>query len=199
MIVDTYISKDNYLVVVDKNTLLRTGINKEYINNNSLNTIKKLNSGTKIKRNSLLSLDELLKIWKNKLLIINLIPTHNKDNEILNKIAKLSSKYNNLMLISQAQFITDKLLSLQPDIKVGIFIDNPEKWKYSFDFYVASTSNLDIIEIKEKIKNKIPVFITEIKNVENLSSLKNKLNDNINNIYFISNNIELINNDLKFT
>lgn len=168
-------------------------IDKNFINKNKLEDIKKLNSGTKIKKNNLLTLEELLNLYNNsnKFIVINLCLDYNQKtlNNFLNEINKYN--YNNLYLELPSDVITDYT---DLNFKIGVCIKNKYDWDKKADFYEINYSeNLDIDIIEKKLMNNSDIFINNINNKDDLVNLYHQLPFLADKIYIITKYPNLIN------
>lgn len=187
---DLYLTKDNVLIAIDDIGLTRLGINQKYVNEHSFKHLRKLNLGTKVKKNFILSLNEITSfIPPKKVIIANVIPPFNKLDIIVDKIVQTTKKNSNInwFITSNYKFVLDELLKV-PDrnFKIGKFIIEEYDLNFSFEFYLIRKSQLDNINMKEKIKLLNMVFITNITSKYEVEKNYEK------NFHFVSKNINKI-------
>ena len=85
---DVYQTKDNVFVLLDDCIKKRLAINNLYIKNHTYYELKKLNIGNKVKKHSIMSLNELLNI------------SNDKDNIILNVSGDIDISYLKIIISS---------------------------------------------------------------------------------------------------
>lgn len=178
-------TKDNILVPIDHKTIKKLGIDNYYISSNTFSKLKKLNIGTKAKYNSIISLEELLKIYKNDYTIfINIIPSSNNFYTIIKTISKTIFKnpHLNFFISSSNIELLNYLILEIPEAKKGIFINNNSDWNYSVDFYVVNSTDINNNIILTKLNNNQIVFINIVDNINNIK--KNIITSE--NIYIIN-------------
>lgn len=181
---DIQLTKDNILVVFHDSNLKRmTGINKliEDTNYNELKELKLLNTNEHIP-----TLDEVLNLVNNKVLLDIEIKDTKKIKEITNILKNKLSNYNNYVLKS---FNPRIVRSLKKNInaEVGYLIDS--KHKILSSIFIIKYSKADFLSISkkllntkkfQKLKNKYQLLIWTIKD-------KNEIKDE--NIIYICNKL----------
>ena len=174
--------------MVDKNVLTKTGVDPKYINKSNLKDIKKLNIGSKIKKSCIITIEEFIKIHNyNNIVIININDSKDKNNIIVNKTLEiLDNNKINAFITSNSQEIIELLLEKETNAKIGVYVSDDSKWKYSFDFYIVPKENINIDEIEAKIFNGHEIFIDEINSIKDFIALKDKVPNLINNCFIIS-------------
>lgn len=181
---DIQLTKDNILVVFHDSNLKRmTGINKliEDTNYNELKELKLLNTNEHIP-----TLDEVLNLVNNKVLLDIEIKDTKKIKEITNILKNKLSNYNNYVLKS---FDPRIVRSLKKNIntEVGYLIDTKHKLlsnilviKYSKADFLSISKKLLNTKKFQKLKNKYQLLIWTIKD-------KNEIKDE--NIIYICNKL----------
>ena len=180
--------------MIDDNTKKRLNINDDFIKLHNYSYLKKLNSGTKVKKNNLILLNDLLNITKqNNIIIIILKNNKDEDNLIKEVIEAIKEKPNfNWYIASDSLSILDKLNNENKNYKLGIYIKNNKDWDYSLDFYIVNKEESNNEKIKNKIYNSQKVFISNVNKNEDLITLRKEIDINDKNIFLISKNINLL-------
>ena len=165
--VDLYQTKDNVFILLDDELKTKLVIDNLYIKNHTYKEIKKLKFGTKVKKHSLITLNDLINITNDKKNIILKITENINFSDLKNIIN--NNKKINWHIYSSSLDILNKLLIENIKCNIGIYINNIEDLTFSFDFYVIDKNMLDNVQINEKLKVLNKVFIS------NISSKKEKV------------------------
>ncbi|MGN1000883.1 MAG: hypothetical protein ACI4OG_02990 [Bacilli bacterium] len=174
--------------MADKEILTKNGISPQYINENNLKDIKKLNIGSKIKKSSIITIEEFIKNHNcNNIVVININDSKDKNCIIVDKILEiLHNNTINAFITSNSQDIIELLLEKDTNAKIGIYVLDNSKWRYSFDFYIVPKENINIDEMERKILNGQKIFIDEINSKKDFIELKNNIPNLINKCLIIS-------------
>lgn len=70
--IDIYLTKDNKIILLNEEVIKKTGIDVQFICEHTFSYLENLNIGTKVKRNKIISIDELLKTYKHKYIVVNI-------------------------------------------------------------------------------------------------------------------------------
>lgn len=152
------LTADGTIIVYSDNTIMCNNINKI-----PYNELLKYNIGTKIRKNRILTLEEVLKtcINSSKKIIIELV---NCDNNLLlvESLVELTNKYPNanIYLKTDVKEIIIYLKEIANNCKIGAIINNYDNyfWMLDLDFYVINCSKINSNFISKKVNNKIMMF-----------------------------------------
>ena len=169
---DVQLTKDNVLVVFHDNNLKRmTGLDKLITDTNyeELKTLKLLNT-----KESIPTLDEVLNLINNKVLLDIEVKDTKKIKEITNILKDKLKNYNNYVLKSFNPRIV-RNLKKNINTEVGYLIDSKHKFLYSN--LIIKYSNADFLSISkkllkskkfQKLKNKYQLLIWTIKDKDEI-------------------------------
>lgn len=178
---DVFLTKDNIIIPVNNNDkIICKQKNKlcklDYID------VKKVNIGTKIKRNYILNINDIFKIQDINYIIINL---EGNNINIIDKIKELASKNTqvNFYITSSNKEILEKLFEENKNYKIGIFVDDTKDLSYSCDFYIIN--NIHLLKDLDKLFNQNKtIFINNINTKNDLNKILNySINYNIISIH----------------
>lgn len=195
--VDSYLTKDNKIVLINQQILKSLGINEQYINDNTLSEIKKLNIGTRVKKNQVVSIDDLLKIFTNKYILVTL--KENQDSSknylLVTVLLEYVNKYPNIKwyLTTSSTNILNLILSHNTEAKIGKIVNSEQDSDYSLDFFSTDINNINLL----KNKTDSIIILCDIDTKEKYAFL-NKYNASFKELFVIINNYNLIiDNHLK--
>ncbi|MDD6879668.1 MAG: hypothetical protein PUD59_05575 [bacterium] len=173
-----YLTKDNILIPINLRENRKLCKGKSYISKHNYNEIKKINSGTKVKTNYILNLEEITNLDNIKYLILNL---ESNNESIIRETKKIIDKNKNIefFLTANDSSILEKLLEHKDNYKVGIIVNDIEDLNYSTDFYIINNNNIDYKVIEKKINSGEMIFINNINSKKDLITLNN-INCNLN-------------------
>lgn len=179
--VNVYTTGDEILVLSCENTCMRMGIDKEYIENHSYKHIANINSGTKVKTNKLLTLDRLLSIIGNEMIVLINVMTSCLDNDlIIGKLLGLLNKYPQINYYITAEDndflekVNDSINNVH--IKIGNFINTKDDFYYAYDFCIINDNTINhYIDLHNVETNKVFFYMTK----------KNNILEEITNINYI--------------
>ena len=169
---DVQLTKDNVLVVFHDNNLKRmTGLDKLITDTNyeELKTLKLLNT-----KESIPTLDEVLNLINNKVLLDIEVKDTKKIKEITNILKDKLKNYNNYVLKSFNPRIV-RNLKKNINTEVGYLIDSKHKFLYSN--LIIKYSKADFLSISkkllkskkfQKLKNKYQLLIWTIKDKDEI-------------------------------
>ena len=170
---DVQLTKDNVLVVFhDENLKRMTGIDKLIQDSNykEIKDLKLLNTKEYIP-----TLDEVLKLIDNKVLLDIEVKSTKKIKEITNILKDKLKEYNNYVLKSFDPRIVRNLKSTIPNTEIGYLIDGKRKILYSN--FIIKYSKADFLSISKKLlktkkfnklKNKYQLLIWTIKDKDEI-------------------------------
>lgn len=189
---DVRLTRDNEVVVIHDEDIERVTNGKGLVRNMTLDRLKKYNCGTFLKRERISTLAEVLdKINSSKIINIELKDELDKNIILTNKVIEIIKNYPNLNIWLKS-FSKDIVLELKQktNYPVGILIkENKDSlFNMDVDFYSISKMiiNNDIIE--NLINRNKRVMIWTINSKEEKAILQEKIGNNLNNIYIISDN-----------
>ena len=195
--VDIYLTKDNEIVLINQQTLKSLGVNEQYINDNTLSKIKKLNIGTRVKQNQVVSIEALLKIFTNKYIIVTLKENQDtsKNYLLVTVLLEYVNKYPNIKwyLTTSSTNILNLILSHNTEAKIGKIVNSRQDSDYSLDFFSTDINNINSL----KNKPDSTIILCDIDTKEKYVFL-NKYNASFKELFVIINNYNLIiDNHLK--
>lgn len=193
--IDICITNDNKLIAIDNNTKKRANITNKYIESHNYSMLKNLNIGTQVKKNNILILDKILSVIKPETDIFLLIDTDNKINEIIDQIIKIINSNPNFKwnILCRSKKILNQLLNSEKKFKIGIIVEENNDWYYSADFYYLDKEKFNPQIIKEKLNDNLEILIDGITSKEEMNSIKNLIDVENENIYFVTKNINCLN------
>ena len=189
--VDIYLTKDNEIVLINQQILKSLGINEQYINDNTLSKIKKLNIGTRVKQNQVVSIEALLKIFTNKYVIVTLKENQDtsKNYLLVTVLLEYVNKYPNIKwyLTTSSTNILNLILSHNTEAKIGKIVNSEQDSDYSLDFFSTDINNINSL----KNKTDSTTILCNIDTKEKYNFL-NKYNASFKELFVIINNYNLI-------
>ena len=174
---DIRLSKDNKIVIIHDNYINRTSNGSGSVENMSLKELQKYNYGTKDFYQTIPTLDKILKINTNKILLIEV--KTNKNNKLFaNILLKTLKNYNknNIYITSFNKRFLNYLKKTNLNIGPLIFNNNIKNKRYNF--YILNYLTFKDKTITKLKKQNKKIFIW---------SLIDKDIDNYNNLYLIKN------------
>ena len=199
------LTKDGNVIVYNDNSIM--GHPKHKISDLTLADISKYNLGTKVKKHNIITLEELLELFKvtTKLLVLNL-ENHGENNAaFVNKTIEIINRYpnDNIYIKSPCKEI---ILSIKDKIDkayTGAVIRNEGKyfWGLDLDFYSISVQDASLLacdsNIKKQINQNHPIMIGDISSYREYNKIKDYLGDNVmNNSYIITSNVVNLTNNI---
>lgn len=196
--VNLNLTKDGNIIVYNDNSIM--GHPKHKIIDLTLADINKYNLGTKVKKHTIITLEELLELFKNttKLLVLNL-ENHGDNNDVfINKVVQIINNYpyDNVYVKSPCKEI---ILNIKDKINrahTGAVIRNDEEyfWRLDLDFYSISVQDASLLacdsNIKKQVNQNHSIMLGDISDPNEYNKIKNYLGDNImNNSYIITSNV----------
>lgn len=190
--IDVRLTKDNKVVVIHDDIIDRVSDGSGKVREMSLERLRRFNYGSIVKPSTINTLEEVLnKFSHNTLLVIELKDELDKNDILASKVLEIISNYPrvNIFLKSFSLDIV-KYLKKYSSRPVGILINknNINYLDIDVDFYSISKNviNSDIINNK-MLKNK-KIMIWTISSIEDMDNLCHKLNDQLDDLYIISDN-----------
>ena len=180
-------TQDGILVVYPDNTIMCKNINKILYKQ-----LLKYNIGTRIKKQSILKLEEVLKIMNgtNKKLLIELV---NCDNNLrlVESIIELTSRYPNIDIYLNA-CVKENVLYLKEianSCRIGAtIIDSSDYfWNLDLDFYIIDRYDVDLNYINDTLNNNQIIMYKNMDTPNQLEFIENNFQKYIDNIYIITN------------
>lgn len=196
--VNLNLTKDGNIVVYNNDSIM--GHPKHKILDLTLDDINKYNLGTKVKKHSIVTLEELLELFKTtpKLLVLNL-ENHGINNEVfISKIVNIVNNYpnDNIYVKSPCKEIILNLKDKINKAHTGAVIRNNEEyfWGLDLDFYSISVQDTSLLECDNNIKKQVSqnhlIMLGDISNSTDYNKIRNYLGDNImDNSYIITSNV----------
>lgn len=189
---DVRLTRDDEVVVIHDDCIDRVSNGKGKVREMSLSRLKHFNYGTWIKKTTISTLEEVLsKLISSSLVIIELKDEDIKNNILVKKVLEIIEKYPNLniWLKSFSKEIVNKLKEFSK-YPVGILInkDNRELLDMDVDFYSISQKIIDKNIVNELANRNKTIMIWTVNTKEDMNVLNDKIGDQLNNIYIISDN-----------
>ena len=159
--------------------------------------IEKRNSISLDQKTDIATLDEVLTINSDKTLIIDVKINKNIDNMVI-ELGETLSNYNgnlNIKIQSSNDEFLEKMKRKYPNYFYQIVISTPNDLSYLEDDYngfVIKDYLLNNKIIDECLENGKSIYVWTINTYEDYVDLKNKINDNIENITIISDNPDVM-------
>jgi len=189
--IDIYLTKDNKIILLNEEVMKKTGIDVQFICEHTFSYLENLNIGTKVKRNKIISIDELLKTYKHKYIVVNIKENQYRNDILVKTLFKYVNNNTNIewFLMSNSSKIVNLLYSQETNAKIGKIVNNYKDTTYSFDFYSTNIENINLFPDK---KDSI-IVINDVNTQNDLIQLF-KYKNNFNNLFAITNNYGLITN-----
>ncbi len=194
-----YITKDNELVTTSEEIADYFEKNNKRIKDLPLRKLIGYNVGTKIHHQRIMTLKEVLEIFKsyNKDLILNL-QDQGKDNALFIDLVLVTIRPYaklNIYLESENKEIISYLQSSHSCHPIGAVVNenNIENWQMQVDFYDIIVTLLTKVDIRQKINNNKLIMIHEINRQEVFDLIYNEYKDIFNSIFIITSYIAAIN------
>lgn len=146
--IDVRLTKDKKLVLCHDITINRTSNGTGLISKMTLKELKKYNFGTKTKKEKIPTLNEILKIETNKIILIEIKEEKKENNDLIKNLysAINKSKNKNIYITSFNYKILEKLKNEYPNLKCGLltgtFINKNHK-NHNFDFEIITSYNIN--------------------------------------------------------
>ena len=170
--VDAFLTKDNELILVDETISKILGLDEKKIKEKDYKQIKNINCGTKVKNQSLISLQELINIFNDNLfLIVNLCNNDlsSKEIDIVNSFF-LKNNFNKLIICSKSVDILKRLDNL---LNKCLYIAEESDWNYSFNYYVSEEKFINKSIINNLVRSNSTVFLLDSKEQDLIKKLGN--------------------------
>ncbi len=199
---------DNVFVIVDEATIDFTTEGLGYIQNNTYNDLLHYNTGTKVLRAIVVTLNEVLEIYKesNKILILNLRSQGERTKQYIEQLLALINNYPNIniYLTSRDTDVLKILRESDINFKIGARIlgNNINEWSNNnYDFYIIATNRITRLQIINKLNMNKEVMTELIQYPGDLTYAYNQLGNIIlDQMYVITYNPKIIDdayNNLK--
>lgn len=193
-------TQDGILVVYPDNTIMHKNINKI-----PYKQLTKYNVGTRIKKHSILKLEDVLQKMdgSSKKLLIELV---NCDNnlQLVESVITLASKYPDIDIYLNTCVKEDILYlkEIANTCRIGATIKDSSNyfWNLDLDFYIIDEANIDSSYIHHMLDNNRIIMYKSMDTVKQLSFVENNFQKYIDNIYIITNHhskiIKYLNNTM---
>lgn len=179
-------TQDGILVVYPDNTIMCKNINKI-----PYKQLIKYNIGTRIKKQSILKLEEVLRIMNgtNKKLLIELVDCDN-NLKLVESVIALTSKYSDIDVYLNTCVKEEAiyLKEIANNCRIGAtIIDSSDYfWNLDLDFYIIGDINVDFKNIREALSNNQIIMYKNMDIFSKLKFIDTSFNKHINNIYIIT-------------
>ena len=195
-----YLTKDKEIITLSDDIveLYTKGLNE--IDNYTLKDFLLFNVGSKVQKQQIVTLRQILYIFQNtnKYLILEL--ADQKENNalftdlVLNMIRSYSNSIN-IYLESENKEIVEYLKSTDNSYPIGIRVteESTDNWYVDVDFYDINTTLLDDFNIRDKVKENKLIMIDQVNRMEVFDLIYAEYQDIFNFIYIITNQIANIN------
>ena len=195
-----YLTKDKEIITLSDDIveLYTKGLNE--IDNYTLKVFLLFNVGSKVQKQQIVTLRQILYIFQNtnKYLILEL--ADQKENNalftdlVLNMIRSYSNSIN-IYLESENKEIVEYLKSTDNSYPIGIRVteESTDNWYVDVDFYDINTTLLDDFNIRDKVKENKLIMIDQVNRMEVFDLIYAEYQDIFNFIYIITNQIANIN------
>lgn len=203
--VNLNLTKDGEIVIYNDNSIM--GHPKHKIADLTLADISKYNLGTKVKKHSIVTLEELLELFKTttKLLVLNL-ENHGENNDVfIDKVVQIINGYpnDNIYVKSPCKEIILNIKDKIDKAHTGAVIRNEEEyfWGLDLDFYSISVQDASLLacdgNIKKQLDKNHSIMIGDIKGSKEYDQVRNYLGDNVmDNSYIITSNVVNLADDI---
>lgn len=175
---DIRLTKDKYIVIIHDSYINRTSNGSGKVENMMLKELEKYNYGTKFFYQSIITLDKILELNTNKILLIE-VKVDNNELEFAKVLKKEITKYNNKNIYITSfskKFL--KYFYKTKNIKIGPIIFNNNIKNNRYDFYVLNYLTFKKNSISRLKKRNKDIFIWSL--------LDDYVND-IDDVYLIKN------------
>lgn len=192
------LTKDKQIVVYQTNAIFNHPNHK--IMNLTLEDLQKYNLGGKVKRHSILTLEETLKLFQTtpKLLVLNL-NSHGFNNlELVENVVSLINQYpnDNIYIKSSCKEIILEMKKRINKAKIGAVIMDLDSyfWNLDLDFYSISVQKTNISEcsshIQKQLENHRFIMMGDIHDSKAYENIKNMIgHEIIDKSYIITSNV----------
>lgn len=179
---------DNVFVIVDEATIDFTTEGLGYIQNNTYNDLLHYNIGNKVLKAIVVTLNEVLEIYKNsdKILLLNLRSQGERTKQYIDQLLALISNYSNIniYLTSRDNDVLRILEERDINFKVGarIFGNNINEWSNNnYDFYIIVTNQITRLQIINKLNMNKEIMTELIQYPGDLINAYNTLGEDVLN------------------
>lgn len=195
--VNVHLSKDDKVVICKQNFLNHISNGHGRIKNHTLEHLKRINFGNKIKRQDIATLEEILALFQNstKLLIIHLTDEKNpeRNKRLMDEMVSCIKKYPNINLYIKSKNL-DMILYLNKlniKAKIGLCLsqENLSNVSSTLDFYSIQATNVSTSFINKALQNHQFILLENITSKEQLSTIHNELEPMTENIFIITEQI----------
>ena len=175
---DIRLTKDNYIVIIHDSYINRTSNGSGKVEQMKLKELQKYNYGTKNFYQSIVTLDKILKLNSNKIILIE-VKIDNNELEFSKILKKEITKYNNknIYITSFSKKFLKYFYKVK-NIKIGPIIFNNNIRNTRYDFYILNYLTLKKNTITKLKKRNKQIFIWSL--------IDNYVN-NIDDVYLIKN------------
>lgn len=195
-----YLTKDNEIITLSDRIVNFFTKDLNNINDFTLKEFLYFNVGSKVQKQQILTLKDILTIFqnKNKYLILELANQNSKNalftDLVLNMVRSFSNSIN-IYLESENKEIVAYLKTTDNSYPIGIRVteESRNNWYIDVDFYDINTTLLDDFNIRDKVRENKLIMIDQVNRMEVFNLIYNEYNDIFNYIYIITSEISNIN------
>jgi len=199
-----YLTKDHKIVSVSDDVYEYFKNQIGGIENNTLHQLQGYNLGTNIHRQSILTLREILNIFRkyHKDLVLQLC-NENENNALLIDLLLVELrpyKDLNIYLESESKEIISYLQSDDVCFQIGAVVqpNSLENFELSVDFFDVNITLLNKLDIRKKVAEGKLIMINQINNQNVFDYIYEEYQDIFDSIYIITNYISIIGNNKHF-
>ena len=194
-----YLTKDNYIVSLSKEAHQKM----DEMLNVSQKTLKEIlhyNIGTKIQKQQIITLPQILTIFKNynKDLVLELTDQQNKNALFVDLVLTYIRPYASLSIYleSKNKEIISYLKASKTNQSIGAIVTNNSKsnWNEEVDFYDIEIPLLAQFDIREKVRQNKLIMIDQINKQETFDLVYQEYQDIFQSIFIITAFISIVQN-----
>lgn len=191
--IDIHLTQDEKIVVCKQNFLNHISNGRGKIKDHTLEHLKRINFGNKIKRQDIATLEEILSLFENsnKLLIIHVTDEKNpeRNKQLMDEMVSCIKKYPKINLYIKSKNL-DMIVYLNKfniKAKIGLCMKQKHLKKElpALDFYSITCQDLSSSFSKKIPNNHHPILVEHIHSQEELSRIDHLLGTSTENIFMI--------------
>ncbi len=196
---DVRLTMDNQLVVFERDSIESLSNGKGNISEMTLDELKHYNTGTKIHKQSIITLEEALSeidLEMEHKILLHLCDHASKNEILVDELLKVLAKFPSLNILIASCELSMLLLLKEKKISypLGRIFKFKEDYNYKMDlsFYVIPLYLINKDFIQTSLQNNKEIFIYPVNTQEEFDSLKELLGSDIENVYLITDRVKII-------
>lgn len=200
--VDLRLTKDGEVVLLTEENINAATNGSGYVKNFTLDQLRRFNVGTRVHRQKIAELSEILKIFHtdhtNKILVLNLMNESLRNPEFVKKVSEIVNQYPNLniWITSSSKEIVLLLKDFVLHNKIGRNFTVEEDYQSNIvtDFMALDNATLNCNYLEEQLEKEHPIFVFPINTMLEMKELQKQAKEFFSKLYVVTENVILFSN-----